>query len=307
MDKTIILPELSKTIGELTGCSAADAENFVRELFILAAERLEADGEVFIPEIGSFKLTDSGVAFAPSPDLAAAINAPFAAFEAVELPADMDFDDAQEENSQEEDDQEEAPAVEIVEQDPEPEEITEDVTEEIIEPEPSEDVEQSEPSEESVEPEPKRRKYIPFVWIMACVASFAGGWYSGRIQSVPVIPEPEIPVVAEEIPEHSEHSEHSEASEISEISAAPEPEIIITDTIAPGRFLTTMAREHYGQMDYWVYIYEENASRLGHPDRLSAGTVVVVPNAEKYGLKPGDAVKISEASRLAREIYERFN
>ena len=81
---------------------------------------------------------------------------------------------------------------------------------------------------------------------------------------------------------------------------------VVTDTVRAGRFLTTMARIHYGQMEYWVYIYMENAGRLGDPDRLEAGTVVVIPPASKYGLVAGDAAKIREATAKAAEIYTQY-
>ncbi|MDE6145703.1 MAG: hypothetical protein K2F96_05445, partial [Muribaculaceae bacterium] len=63
----------------------------------------------------------------------------------------------------------------------------------------------------------------------------------------------------------------------------------------------------YGQMDYWVYIYEANAGTIGNPDMLEAGTVVIIPPADSLGLEPDNAEKIAEAKRKAREIYGRFN
>lgn len=327
MDKTIILSELSRTIAELTECTAADAETFVRELFILAAERLEADGEVHIPAVGSFKLTDSAIAFAPDSELAAGINAPFAAFEAVELPADMNFDDDNDsdDNSPEasvlpiNESPELIPTANEPEPDAEPEAEPEALPAEAPNPEPEPESEpfeepETEPQQETAytnNKKPRRNVNAIFI-LLACVICFMGGWCLGRYQKTAEKPNAEIatePIADSESTESVESTETLASSEeISEVlPPEPEPAIVITDTIASGRFLTTMAREHYGQMDYWVYIYEENAANLGHPDRLSAGTVVVIPPAEKYGLVAGDAVKISEASRLALEIYGRFN
>jgi nucleoid-associated protein YgaU len=81
---------------------------------------------------------------------------------------------------------------------------------------------------------------------------------------------------------------------------------VVTDTVRHNHYLTTMARQHYGRMEYWVYIYQENAASLGDPDLVEAGTVVVIPPAEKYGLSPTDKAKINEASRLATEIYAKY-
>ncbi|MDE6513101.1 MAG: HU family DNA-binding protein, partial [Muribaculaceae bacterium] len=85
MNKLIIFSQLSETIAKLTQIETADAESFVRELSVLVAERLESDGQVEVPGLGTFVLTDETVAFAPDAALAREINAPFAAFEAIEL------------------------------------------------------------------------------------------------------------------------------------------------------------------------------------------------------------------------------
>lgn len=85
---------------------------------------------------------------------------------------------------------------------------------------------------------------------------------------------------------------------------APE---VVTDTITSRKFLTTLAKKHYGKKNYWVFIYQENKSRLRHPDRISPGTVVVIPPIEKYVI-PGsheDSVKRA-TSRLTGEIYSRY-
>ncbi|MDE6267776.1 MAG: hypothetical protein K2M04_01695 [Muribaculaceae bacterium] len=82
---------------------------------------------------------------------------------------------------------------------------------------------------------------------------------------------------------------------------------VVTDTVRPGRFLTTMARRHYGSYEFWVYIYQENASRLSHPDRIPVGTVVVIPDRSRYDIDPASTESIARARRLSREIYSRFD
>jgi hypothetical protein len=121
----------------------------------------------------------------------------------------------------------------------------------------------------------------------------------GEVTSEETLSEPEPESASEPEPEPAPVAEKPAAV------AAPVA-VTTTDTISATRYLTTMARKHYGQMEYWVYIYMENADKLGHPDRLEAGTVVVIPPASKYGLIPGDKAKLSEASSLAIDIYSRF-
>lgn len=81
---------------------------------------------------------------------------------------------------------------------------------------------------------------------------------------------------------------------------------IITDEITKSRFLTTMARQHYGNLHFWVYIYEENKSNLGHPDKITPGTVVIIPPKSKYNINPLDEEAINIAKAKSKEIYAKF-
>ncbi len=80
----------------------------------------------------------------------------------------------------------------------------------------------------------------------------------------------------------------------------------VTDTIGRNRFLTTMSRKYYGRYEFWVYIYEENASHLGHPDRIAPGTVVSIPAADKYDINPNDPQSLKKAAIKAEEIYAPY-
>lgn len=77
---------------------------------------------------------------------------------------------------------------------------------------------------------------------------------------------------------------------------------VVYDTIRGNRYLTTMARQHYGRKIFWVYIYEENKSVISDPDNIAPNTVVVIPPAEKYGIKAGDKISEQAAERKAVEI-----
>lgn len=78
------------------------------------------------------------------------------------------------------------------------------------------------------------------------------------------------------------------------------------DKITTTRYLTTMAKEHYGNYNLWPYIYIENEGKLGHPDRIKPGTTVVIPNIEKYGINPSNPKDIEKARKLGVEIYRKF-
>lgn len=77
---------------------------------------------------------------------------------------------------------------------------------------------------------------------------------------------------------------------------------IVTDTVKANRYLTTMARRHYGKKIFWVYIYEENKNIIDNPDHIAPNTVVVIPPAEKYGIKAGDKESEADAMRRAQAI-----
>lgn len=80
----------------------------------------------------------------------------------------------------------------------------------------------------------------------------------------------------------------------------------VYDTISKTRYLTTMAKEHYGNFNLWPYIYEENKSILGHPDRIRPGTKVVIPPLSKYGVDPKNPEDIRKAKNKGVEIYARY-
>lgn len=81
----------------------------------------------------------------------------------------------------------------------------------------------------------------------------------------------------------------------------------VYDTITKTRYLTTMAKDHYGNYHLWPYIYKENEKILGHPDRIRPGTKVVVPPLSKYGVNPDKKADIDKAKKLGNEIYARYN
>lgn len=85
------------------------------------------------------------------------------------------------------------------------------------------------------------------------------------------------------------------------------PSDIVYDTITKTRYLTTMAKDHYGNYNLWPYIYEENKQILGHPDRIKPGTRIVVPPLSKYGVDPKNPDDIRQAKAMGVKIYARYD
>ena len=111
----------------------------------------------------------------------------------------------------------------------------------------------------------------------------------------------------------SAYSATSPAMDSSDIIQEPEAEVpttpsdaLVYDTIGDTRYLTTMAKAHYGNYNFWPYIYEENKSMLGHPDRIRPGTPIVIPKLSKYGVDPSKNEDIEKAKQLGVEIYARY-
>lgn len=106
-----------------------------------------------------------------------------------------------------------------------------------------------------------------------------------------------------EIKKEEKKEKENKAEESEEKVVEQKP---VYDTISKTRFLTTMARDHYGSYYLWPYIYMENSSFLGHPDRIKPGTKVVIPPAEKYGINAKNKECIAKAKKLGVEIYARY-
>lgn len=80
----------------------------------------------------------------------------------------------------------------------------------------------------------------------------------------------------------------------------------VKDVIKPGYLIHEMARKHYGNKAFWVYIYEENKAKIGNPNRLSAGLELVIPPAEKYGIDSHNPASVKAANEKAGKILAKF-
>lgn len=85
--------------------------------------------------------------------------------------------------------------------------------------------------------------------------------------------------------------------------ASDEP---VYDVVSTTRYLTTMAKEHYGNFNLWPIIYEENQSFLGHPDRIKPGTQVVIPPLSKYKVDPNNPEDVRRIKQKGVAIYAKY-
>lgn len=93
-----------------------------------------------------------------------------------------------------------------------------------------------------------------------------------------------------------------ETAQSSEKVAPTSSQAVVTDTVGPGNYLTVMARRHYGNAKFWVYIYLENKDKIRNPDNLENGMVLVIPPAEKYGIDPSNPESLKKAEKEAYKV-----
>ena len=147
---------------------------------------------------------------------------------------------------------------------------------------------------------------------------FAGKWMS-RYDTMPeIMPSDTLSVdVADEYaatePSVNDIDRQEEAVSVTEETEVVNPETPVAapaqpqptyDTTTKSRFLTTMARDHYGKKNYWVFIYQANPS-LGNPNIIKPGTRVVIPPAESF-MCGTQAETDAKARALLNELSRKY-
>ena len=332
MNNTVALPELAAQAGRVAGIDASTASRIIMAIFNATAESLAAGEAVTLKGIGTFrrgKGSDSQVQFTPAPELADAVNAPFALFSPMDIPADAPsaiFDSEPEQKKEEEtpaQEQEELlppPLPETMQEQKEPEAEPEAEPEKEEAPVEEPESEVVEENEEPTEDEPEvvyvmRRSAWPWVAAILClIVGFAGGYCYGTHCGAAEGPATAVTEKPEVLPADSIASpalQDSTATEpadtvssTAEEKSEPEKEPVY-DTVTSTRFLTTIARTHYGRKDFWVFIYEANSDILRHPNRIRPGTRVRVPDLAPHAA--ADSATRARAHQLANEIYSRYD
>lgn len=202
---------------------------------------------------------------------------------------------------------------------PEPEPETEVIStiESVPDPQPA-------PAEESyveeptvVHTNPRHGLWLVTGILIGLIVGLIGGFFAGRIMymvdyDVPVIdsltitPGPaamlEQPdtVAAEAVTDKTVPAPQQPET----APAAPAPAEPVYDTVTRNRFLTTMARDHYGKKNYWIFIYMANP-QLGNPNTISPGTRVVIPARESFAGQTS-AETDAKAQRLLNELARKY-
>lgn len=193
-----------------------------------------------------------------------------------------------------------------------------------ISPEPEEVAEAAEIREETETSEINKRRYGRgrFIWgfILGLTAASVFGFllYFFMLQKMLTGPEHDIDMIVKTdsvaaVPTAKALSDSTsiltDSTGVKEEEGFPDTnpsDRIVYDTVTTKCYLTTLAKKYYGNYNLWPYIYEENKAILGHPDRITPGTRVVIPPLSKYGVDPKSQKDVNKAKKMGDDIYARY-
>lgn len=337
MNDTITLPRLAELMATQQSGQYDEVEKFIKAFFMHLEDSLVVSDEVTIDGLGIFSRTsdpDSPIAFQPAPTIAEALNQPFEMFEPIAVgDADISSDIAIEIE-----DKKIEPEIATTLPPPVPE-----MTKALDNPQTlneSKDHPVSTPPiaspiivSEHTDPAPVGESNRPRVGLWVALAFIVGLLIGAVIsffsyeniiallspdeidpeseltvnESQEIFDEPqqidELTIIEDFITDSIIESGDTSKAIITNVKEEP---VEIYDTVTPERFLTTMARQYYGQMEYWVFIYEANSNVLGNPNRIKPGTRVIIPDKNKFAGGETPEETLARAKRMSKEIYERY-
>lgn len=319
MKENITFPQLVELVTNKANTTSRMSELFLQELFATAAQAL-ANGEmVKIKGLGTFKTAtaddETQVLFTPDKTLADAVNAPFAQFSPVELCDEVTTEmlneidasmEPQEKPDPLEPEQEETTSFEN-----EPQEVgTSPISSEKEETTSSDNQPQDAgtgPQEETaslknelqddvtrvVSEEEEVKSTKSYKWLLAAVAAVGliAVWYFFTHRSKGL----------------SDKAIETTQVAVNDTSAANEkakPQPVVTDTIGRGNHLFAIAKKHYGDQAFWVYIARENQQQYPDYRKIKSGSVLVIPPAEKYGINSDSKESLRIAGVEAMKLYK---
>ena len=86
-------------------------------------------------------------------------------------------------------------------------------------------------------------------------------------------------------------------------TAAATDEKAVIEVVQPNYNLAKMAKKHYGEKSFWVYIFEENRDKLKSPDDLKQGMKLVIPPASKYGIDAKNPASVNAAKEKEKQLF----
>ena len=81
---------------------------------------------------------------------------------------------------------------------------------------------------------------------------------------------------------------------------------LATEKMVVGSQLTKFAKKYYGNVNFWVYIYEANKSKISNPDNVPTGIDIKIPKLDKRLVDPEDKKCIDFARKLQHEYLKNL-
>lgn len=79
---------------------------------------------------------------------------------------------------------------------------------------------------------------------------------------------------------------------------------VAVEVIQPGHTLRNIALKYYGNKSFWVYIYEENKSKIKNINNVPLGTKLTIPAPVKYKINPQDEESVKRARAKEAVLFE---
>lgn len=305
MKETIAFPQLVGLVAEKANTTERMSELFLQELFAVVTQELAEGKSVTIKGLGTFKTTkgDSGkdVVFTPDKDLAEAVNAPFSQFEPVELCDEVtdemlsEIDAAMDQPKKDESQETESPKEDTIHSQEEQSQET------VIEQPQKQPTEEAQTAQETVAPitstlaqdeEPQDTESKSYrKWLIAAAAAIAliAVWYFFTHRSK----------------DRSDKTiETTQVAKNDTTTNKTKQQPVVTDTIGGGNVLFTMAKKHYGDQAFWVYIARENQAQYPDYRKIKTGSVLIIPPAEKYSINSDSKQSLKNANAEAMKLYK---
>ena len=77
------------------------------------------------------------------------------------------------------------------------------------------------------------------------------------------------------------------------------------EVVRPGSRLAQIARRHYNEAEFWIFIYEANRDKINDPSNLLVGTELIIPNLDERCPGMTKEQKLAEARRLKQQLLHK--
>jgi hypothetical protein len=338
MNNTLTLQQFAQMVATSADISMDESQSFIASLTDHIRSLLAAGEKAHLPGIGTFAVIETdgkpSVMFAPDDSFAEAVNEPFAMFEPMELDDDAAIDIAQSEievtKSQNDDNEPAQDSASALQESSTPavadnnaDEVEDEDTNRHNETDPVSpqhtDAQPINPPIQSVvtpiatpqiAPSPTRQYRIGWLSMGIAIGAVIGYLVAALIYtSKDISDSDDYDTTYQEAIEYTDTipsvSDEADAN-VDIYPTATASSSLCTDTVTTKRYITHMAKDYYGDRNFWVYIYEANREALGHPERTLPGTVVEIPVPSSIPANPSNPDDIRKAKLLAAEIYARF-